>query len=90
MIRAVVQSFGWLIAPVERRALVLLLAGTALFTACGGIASLFEPPPAVNGLLALVMLNALLIGACGMVGYFRWLFNPALQAKAQADRERRT
>jgi uncharacterized membrane-anchored protein len=64
----------WAIAPDQRRSLSLMLGGIAVFTVLGGLATLFEVPRVVAGFMGLVMLAAWFVGACGMVGYFRWFF----------------
>lgn len=71
------ERFFWAIAPVQGRSIALVLGSALVIALSGGIAVLFEPPRSFKALLALVMLAAWLVGVCGMVGYFRWIFSPS-------------
>ena len=51
-----------------------MLGGLGVFIVLGGLATLVAVPRVIAGLMALVMLAAWFVGACGMVGYFRWFF----------------
>lgn len=82
------ERFLWAIAPVQGRSIALVLGGAAVLAVAGLIAMYFELPRSVNGLLALIMLGAWLVGVCGMVGYFRWLFSPSSYRSNETDSNR--
>ena len=73
----------WAIAPDQRRSLSIMVGGVAVFVALGGLATLFEVPRALAGLMGLAMLVAWFVAACGTVGYFRWFF------RSEVDEQRR-
>jgi hypothetical protein len=66
------ERLQWAIAPDEDRSMSLLVSGTAVFIALGGIAAFLPLPRVVNALFALGMLVAWAVGLCGMIGYLRW------------------
>lgn len=82
------ERLRWATAPVQSRSILLVLGSVAAFTAAGAAAILLELPRAVDTLLALVMLAAWLVGVCGMVGYFRWLFSPSSYRQSMTDSSR--
>ncbi len=53
-----------------------MLGAAAVIAVAGALATLFDLPQIIDALLAMVMLAAWLVGICGMIGYFRWLFSP--------------
>jgi len=71
------ERLQWAIAPDEERSMSLLVSGTAVFIALGGIAAFLPLPRVVNALFALGMLAAWAVGLCGMVGYLRWYLGGA-------------
>jgi flagellar basal body-associated protein FliL len=77
------ERLRWAIAPDQRRSLSIVFGGLAVFVALGGLAALFVVPRAIAVLMALTMLAALVVGACGMVGYLRWFF------RSEADQHTR-
>ena len=71
------ERFLWAIAPVQGRSVALVLGSVVVLAVAGLIATYFELPRIIKALLALIMLGAWVVGVCGMVGYFRWLFSPS-------------
>ena len=67
----------WAIAPDPRRSMSLLLSGSLVFVALGGMATFFEVPRVLGGPIVLAMFLAWCVAFCGMVGYVRWLFSAA-------------
>jgi hypothetical protein len=82
------ERFLWAIAPVQGRSIVLVLGSVAVLAVAGLIATYFELPGSIKALLALIMLAAWLVGVCGMVGYFRWLFSPSSYRPSGTDSTR--
>lgn len=78
----------WAIAPVQGRSMALVLSSVAVMAVAGLIAVYFELPRSIKGLLALIMLGAWLVGLCGMVGYFRWIFSPSSYRQNDPDSTR--
>lgn len=74
---SVLDRFLWAIAPVQSRSITLVLGSVTVFAMAGAAAMLVDLPKAIDALLAIIMLAAWLVGVCGMVGYFRWLFSPS-------------
>jgi hypothetical protein len=71
------ERLHWAIAPDEERSMSLLVGGTAVFIALGGVAAFLPLPRVVNALFALGMLAAWAVGFCGMIGYLRWYLRGA-------------
>ncbi|HYD58487.1 MAG TPA: hypothetical protein VEB41_16395 [Burkholderiales bacterium] len=78
------ERIRWAVEPNQERAMSLLISGTAVFIALGGIGAFIEPPQVVRTLLALGMLAAWTVGFCGVVGFLRWFVRDALK-KAKDD-----
>jgi hypothetical protein len=72
----------WLIAPGKDRWQPMLM-GLALFGAGAAAAVSLQLPQPVPALLLLASLAAWFVGACGMVGYVRWIY--ASELKLQKD-----
>ncbi len=70
------EQLRWAVAPVPTRSVSLVLGAVMVMAIAGLLATYYELPQALGALLALLMLAAWLVGVCGMVGYFRWFFNP--------------
>jgi hypothetical protein len=71
-----VDRLRWAVAPVQSRSMSLVLGGVVVFGISGVAATLIDLPRVIDALLALVMFAAWFVGICGMIGYFRWFFNP--------------
>ena len=56
-----------------------MLMGLALFAAGAAAAVLLQLPQPVVAVLLVLALAAWIIGACGMVGYVRWIYASELQ-----------
>jgi hypothetical protein len=80
---APMERLRWAIAPDQRRSMSIMCGGIAVFGALGGLATLFEVPRPLAGIMALGMLAAWLVAGCGVVGYFRWFF------RSEVDRQSR-
>ena len=74
---SLLERFLWAIAPVQGRSVALVLGSVTVLAIAGLIATYFELPRLIKALVALVMLGAWVVGVCGMLGYFRWLFSPS-------------
>ena len=73
----------WAIASDQRRSASLMLGGLGVFIVLGGLATLVAAPRVIAGLMALVILAAWFVGACGMVGYFRWFFRSEVDEQSR-------
>jgi len=60
-----------------------MLGGLGVFIVLGGLATLVAAPRVIAGLMALVILAAWFVGACGMVGYFRWFFRSEVDEQSR-------
>lgn len=85
---SLLERLLWAIAPVQGRSMALVLGSVAVLAVAGLIATYFELPGLIKALLALIMLAAWLVGVCGMVGYFRWLFSPSSYRQSGTDSTR--
>ena len=66
------EYLRWLMAKDRSRWQPMLL-GLALAAAAAGMAVVVQPSP-LSLLFLLLALGAWFVGACGMVGFARWLF----------------
>lgn len=65
-----------------------MLMGLAVFAAAVGVAAFWEPHKLIEAMLLVVGIAAWFFGACGMVGYVRWLFSSELLLAKQDRAER--
>ena len=74
---ALVDRLRWLVAPVKTRSWRLILTGIVIFMAAVEATMFFQPPRLIAVFLMAVAVAAWFVGACGMVGYFRWFAGAA-------------
>lgn len=79
------DGIRWLVAP-DRSRWKPMLIGLALFAAGVGAAAFYQVPRLLEAVLLLLAMAAWFVGACGMVGYVRWLYaSEVLRARQEKD-----
>jgi hypothetical protein len=69
-----VERLRWACEPVPRRSSTLLWSGMAVFLAGAAALTKGAMPAGLSFVVYLVVVAGWIAGACGAVGYARWLF----------------
>lgn len=80
------ERLRWATAPDPRRSRLLLWSGLVPFLLAASALMNWKPAPAAEALLLAVLAAGWGVGACGAIGYLRWLFR---RSAAEAAEDRR-
>ena len=81
----VIERLRWAAEPVPGRSSMLLWGGMAAFLAGAAALMQGEMPAALNFAIYLVIVAGWVAGACGAVGYVRWLFRQNIREADKGD-----
>jgi len=81
-----IERLRWAAEPVPGRSSLFLWGGMAAFLAGAALLLQDDIPVALQFLVYLAMVAGWIAGACGVVGYVRWLFRQNANEAGKGDR----
>jgi len=81
----VIERLKWAAEPVPGRSSMLLWGGMAAFLGGAALLMRAEIPGLLQFIIYLAMVAGWIAGACGVVGYVRWLFRQNIKEANKGD-----
>ena len=79
------ERLRWAAEPVPGRSAMLLWGGMAAFLGGGALLMQVDVPAVIGFIIYVAMVAGWIAGACGMVGYVRWLFRQNIKEAKKGD-----